>query len=60
MYNPRSPHRAVGFAVPGVYPNSGTVGNPGNAGAVGPVAGFEDVLPERLAEPAARPREGTP
>jgi hypothetical protein len=47
--NLRSPYRDVGFAVPGVYNGSGTVGNPGNAGAVGPIEGYEDIRPERFA-----------
>ena len=48
MYNTRSPHRRVGFAVLGAYGSSGRFGDPGNAGRVGPVAGYRDVPPERL------------
>ena len=32
----------------GAYGSSGRFGDPGNAGRVGPVAGYRDVPPERL------------
>ena len=43
LYNLRSPHREAQFAAPGVYGNSGRIGNPGNAGAARLVKGYQDV-----------------
>jgi len=48
MDNLSSQHRAAVFAVPGSYAGSGTVGDPGSAGAVGAVEGYRDIPPERL------------
>jgi hypothetical protein len=48
MDNLSSPHRAAAFAAPGAYGGSGTIGDPGSAGAVGPVEGYQDIAPESL------------
>jgi hypothetical protein len=48
MDNTSSPHRATGFAAPAYHGSAGRFGNAGSAGAVGPVAGYEDIRPERL------------